>query len=746
MYILLKNFREEELYVQEGSPNFKHREKNEVLSIDKHSTPHMFISALAAESRGLVPRSVVAWNSNISKYVKDGQDKKAVQMFWQMQVERINSDKITFVRVLKACIRLRLLEEGRRIHAQIIQYGLDSDVYVDSCLVDLYGKCLSIEDACNVLNRMQSLDMVVCSGIITGYVKCGQAKKALNLFHQMLREGAKLDSFIFVGVLKACASIRAVEEGRRVHALFIHKMRGKPGIIVENCLIDMFGKCESLEDSCSIFNKMPGHDLISWNAMIATYVKCENENKAVVLFQQMLLEGLEPDSVTFVSVLTACTRMQELEEGRRIHAHAIEKGYESDMFVQNCLLDMYAKCGSIEDACRVFNSSFKLDLVSWNAMILGYVKCGKAVEALELYRCMKWEKYEPDSITYVGIITACADARALQDGRRVHEQISNSGVKLNVFIGNCLIDMYSKCGSIVDAKSVFEGMETHDLVSWNTMLMAYVNAEHEDKALELFAQMQHSEVQPNSVTFMSLLNACASIAALEEGRFVHCLVIRNGCHSDAIVGHCLVNMYSKCGSIEDACRVFNSLPMHDVISWSAIIGGYAMNGLAKEALQKFDQMCRAKVDMDITTLVCVLSACSHAGFLDEGCYLFDSLSAIYGILPTADHFCCLVDLLGRRGRLVEAEKMIKTLVCQPDLSLWRALLGACRVHGNVEMAERIAKKVIELDPENASAYVLLSNIYAAAGKWSDKTNIQEMRMKERHAYKETGHRANMDRC
>jgi pentatricopeptide repeat protein len=428
--------------------------------------------------------------------------------------------------------------------------------------------------------------------------------------------------------------------------------------------------------------------------MILGHVKCGQGQEALELFQQMQQEGVEPDSVTFVGVLNACASIVALEEGRHVHEQIIETGCNSDVFVGNSLVDMYAKCGSMEDAERVFNKMLSRNVVTWNTMILGYVKCGQGSKALELFQQMQQEGVQSDPVTFVGVLNACASMAALEEGRHTHEQIIQSGYESVAFVGNSLIDMYAKCGSMEDAKRVFNKLPSRDVVSWNVMIFGHVKYGQGQKALELFRQMQ------------------------EEG-------------------NSLIDMYAKCGSLEDALKVFNKMPSRDVVTWNAMIGGYAIHGHGKEALKQFEQMHEEGVQPDDTTFVCLLSACSHSGLVDEGLRFYSSMSTVYMISANLQHYTCMVDLLGRAGCLHEAENMVLAMPYKPQVAAWRALLGACRIHGNVEMGERVAKQVLELEPENAAGYVLLSNLYTATGNRDLSENIERER-KERSVKKHPG--------
>jgi pentatricopeptide repeat protein len=269
------------------------------------------------------------------------------------------------------------------------------------------------------------------------------------------------------------------------------------------------------------------------------------------------------------------------------------------------------------------------------------------------------------------------------------------------------------------------------------MVLGHVKCGQGQKALELFQQMQQEGVQPNSVTFVGVLNACASMIALEEGRCVHQHIIRCGWDSDVFVGSSLVDMYAKCGSMEDAWSVFNKMPSRDVVTWTTILGGCAMHGHGKEALKHFKRMCEEGVQPDDVTFICLLSACSHAGLVGEGMQCYASMVKDYMISAKLEHYTCMVDLLGRAGHLQEAENMVMTMPCKPNVAVWMALLSACRIHGHVEMAERIAKRILEMEPDNAAVYVLLSDIYAAGGNKHLCQTIEQQR-KEKGVKKQPG--------
>jgi pentatricopeptide repeat protein len=319
---------------------------------------------------------------------------------------------------------------------------------------------------------------------------------------------------------------------------------------------------------------------------------------------------------------------------------------------------MYAKCGSIKDAWRVLNKMPSQNVATWNAMVLGHVKCGQGQKALELFQQMQQEGVQPDFVIFVAVLNVSASVAALEEGRCAHHQIIQSCLESDVFVGSSLVDMYAKCGNIEDAWRVFNKMQLQNVVTWNAMVLGHVKCGQRQKALELFQQMQQEGVQPNSVTFVGVLNACASMITLEEDRCVHQHIIGWGWNSNVFVGSSLVDMYAKCGSMEDVWSVFNKMPSRDVVAWTTILGGCAMRGHGKEALKHFEWMCEEGVQPDDVTFICLLSAYSHAGLVGEGMHCYASMVTDYMISVKLEHYTCMVDLLGLAGHLQEAENMV----------------------------------------------------------------------------------------
>ncbi|KAJ7527666.1 hypothetical protein O6H91_16G065300 [Diphasiastrum complanatum] len=668
-------------------------------------------------------RNVVSWTAMIAGYAQNGLGKEALALYEQMKQEGMQPNNVTFVLLLNACASLAALEQGKQIHSEIIKRGFQSDVVVGNTLVDMYAKCGCTEDAREVFDNMSERNVVSWTAMIAGYAQNGLGKEALALYEQMKQEDMQPNNVTFVLLLKACASLAALEQGKQLHSEII-KRGFQSDVVVGNTLVDMYAKCGCTEDARELFDNMSERDVVSWTAMIAGYAQNGLGKEALALFEQMKQAGLAPDKVLLVLLLKACASLAALKHGKLLHSEIIKRGLKSDVVVGSTLVDMYAKCGCTEDARELFDNMSERNVVSWNAMIAGYTQNGLGREALALYEQMKQEGMQPNNVTFVFLLKACANLAALEQGKQLHSEIRKRGFQSDVVVGSTLVDMYAKCGCTEDARELFDNMSERDVVSWTAMIAGYAQNGLGKEALALYEQMKQEGMQPNNVTFVLLLNACASLAALEQGKQLHSEIIKRGFQSDVVVGSALVDMYAKCGCTDDARELFDNMSERNVVSWTAMIAGYAQNGPAQEVLALFEQMQREGTKPNEVTYISVLSACAHSGLVDQGRYVFDSMCKNHGVTPTREHYACMVDLLGRAGCLDDAELFINKMPIQPDSVVWTTLLGAARNHGHVEIGRRAFDRVVKLEPKNAAPYVLLSNIYAAAGRKDELAKIR----------------------
>ncbi|CAK9275743.1 unnamed protein product [Sphagnum jensenii] len=620
----------------------------------------------------------------------------------------------------------------------MIQTGFKPSLYLANTLLLMYVKCGTLVEAHKVFDQLCKRDMFTWTTMLAGYSSNGDFLETFNLIKHACQ------------VFDNMAERNVVSWNVMIAGLAQH---------------NMYAKCGSVESARQVFDQMPNRNVVSWNAMIGGYAAHGQCEEAFGIFNQMHHQGVKPDIITFLNIVKSCCSPKALEQGKWVHAEIMKAGFEFDVRIQTALVRMYSKCGSIEDAWQVFNRMRTRNVISWTAMIEGYVEHGLCEEALGVFHQMQQEPVKPDRILFTCIVSACTSPVALEQGKQVHAYITSCGFESDVHVGpalitmyaqcgsikeacqvhaqitdagfgsdvslrNALITMYIKCGSISAARQVFDDMQSRDVVSWNAIIGGYAQHGYGEDAVNLYQQMKGEGVKPNKITFVSILNACANLAALVEGMEFHREICEAGLEADVCVGNALIDMYTKSGNIEGACRVFDQMPARDVVSWNAMIGGYAQHGYGNKALELFKQMKTEGFKPDRITFVNVLSACNHAGLVDEGHQHFSSMDQDYKVMPTLDHYCCMVDLLGRTGCLQEAEDFIQRMPFEPDASIWSPLLGACHRYGKVEVVEHVADWTLKLDSQDAAAYVLLSNMYAAAGMWENVEKVRYL-MKDR---------------
>ncbi|ONI21894.1 hypothetical protein PRUPE_2G097100 [Prunus persica] len=533
------------------------------------------------------------------------------------------------------------------------------------------------------------------------------------------------------GRLKSCKSVSTTQL-KQFHA-FIIKTRPLPLPTQHLIYPKLTSSTEkNFTHILSFLNHLEKPDLCLslYNAIIQGLPSNPN-NKASLLLQvlellkHMLVNGLLPDNYTVPSVLKACAQSRALREGQQMHTYAIKTGLVlSNVYVKNTLMRLYAVCGVINCVRNLFDEGPQRDLVSWTTLIQGYVKMGLPREGVEAFFDMCDAKMMADEMTLVIVLSACSKLGDLSLGRKINEYIHDNGVYRDVFIGNALVDMYLKCGDADFAYKVFNEMPVRNVVSWNSMISGLAHQGKFKEALDVFREMQRIGLEPDDVTLVGVLNSCANLGVLELGEWVHAYVDRNRIEADGFIGNALVDMYAKCGSIDQAFRVFQGMKHRDVYSYTAMIVGLAMHGEVEMALDIFAEMPRMGIEPDEVTFIGVLAACSHGGLVAEGQKYFRDMSSVYKLRPQTEHYGCMVDLLGRAGLINEAEEFVKNMPIEPDSFVWGALLGACRIHGKVELAESVMKKLLKVEPERDGAYVLMSNIYSSANRWKDAVKLR----------------------
>ncbi|KAL5732032.1 Pentatricopeptide repeat-containing protein [Ranunculus cassubicifolius] len=479
----------------------------------------------------------------------------------------------------------------------------------------------------------------------------------------------------------------------------------------------------------TLFNKyVDQSNISSWNSIIAELARTGNSFESLKAFSFLRHLSIVPNRSTFPCTIKSCSSLRDLCSGKQAHQQSLVFGYSSDLFVSSALIDMYSKCGLLRDARKLFDEIPVRNVVSWTSMMTGYVQNEHAQEALLLFKefLREDDASQVDPVILVSAISACSRVSERGITRGIHGYLIKQGFEEDLGVGNTLMDAYAKCSDINVSRKIFEGISEKDVVSWNSIIAIYAQSGLSLEALDTFYRMLgEREVKYNAMTFSIVLLACAHSGALQLGTSIHDQVIKMGLEENVFVGTSVIDMYCKCGRVGMARKVFNSMTKKNVKSWTAMISGYGMHGCAREALDVFYEMQRVGVNPNYITFVSVLAACSHGGLVEEGRHWFQMMSRDFHIEPGVEHYACMVDLLGRANCLNEAYDLIKGMKVRPDSIVWGALLGACKVHKNVELGEISAKKLFELDPNNCGYHVLLCNIYADAGRWGD---VERMRV------------------
>ncbi|XVF12705.1 hypothetical protein REPUB_Repub08aG0142600 [Reevesia pubescens] len=673
-------------------------------------------------------RNLYSWTAMLSLYVDNGLFEEAFWLFLKLRVEDVLLDFFVFPVVLKICSGLGNVEIGRQLQGILIKYQFVSNIYVGNALIDMYGKCGSLDDAKKVLETMPEKDCVSWNAVVTACATNGKAYEALGYFERMsllenskpnlvswsaviggfsqngydeeaiemlfrmVGEGIEPNAQTLASVLPACARLQKLSLGKEFHG-YITRHRFMSNHIVVNGLIDVYRRCGDMTSAFQLFSKFSVKNVVSCNTMIVGYCENGNVSKAKELFDQMEIMAI------------------------------------------------------------------KKDIISWNSMISGYVNNSLFNAALNLFKHVLMEVIEPDSFTLGSALTACADTASLRLGREIHSQAIVRGLQSNTFVGGALVEMYCKFQDLMAAQIAFNDVSERDTATWNALISGYArcnqieNIQHLlrkmkedsfepnvytwngiiaghvendvlDKAIQLFSEMQTSNMRPDIYTIGIILPACSRSATIERGKQVHAHSVRCGYDADVYIGAALVDMYAKCGSLQHALLAYNRISDPNLVSHNAMLTAYAMHGHGEDGVAFFRRMIANGFRPDHVTFLSALSSCVHVGSVEMGQEVF-GLMHHYDVKPTLKHYTCIIDLLSRAGQLNEAYEIIKRVPMEADSVMWGALLGGCVIRGNVELGEIAAERLIALEPNNTGNYVLLANLYAYAGKWSDLARTRQ---------------------
>ncbi|XP_068662226.1 pentatricopeptide repeat-containing protein At1g20230-like [Aristolochia californica] len=686
-------------------------------------------------------RNLFSWTSMIGLYCNLADYEETIRLFYLMIDEGVRPDHFVFPKVFKACSELKNYKVGKNVYDYMVRIGFEGNSFVKKSVLDMFIKCGKMDTACKLFREIEYRDVVMWNVMISGFALKGDFKQALKYFEDMQREGVKPDQVTWNAIIAGYAQNGQFQEAS-----------------------DCFSQMQRSKD----FKP----NVVSWTALIAGNEQNGCPSQALQVFRQMILEGVKPNSITIATVVSACTNLSLAQHGKEIHGYCIKNHLDTDVLVGNSLVDFYAKCRDVGIARRKFNKIRKKDLVSWNAMLAGYALRGCREEAVELFNEMQKQGIEPDVVTWNGLITgytqfgdgemaleffermretgmvpntitisgalaACSQAKNLRWGKAIHGFVVRNLIETATGVGSALITMYSGCHRLEYACSVFRELPVRDVVVWNSIISACAQNFYGAMALNFLRDMQSSKAEPNAVTVVSALPACAKLAALPQGKEIHQYIIRHGLDSCSLTWNALIDMYSRCGLIQKARRVFDLIPQRDIVSWNSMIAGYGTHGFGMDAVNLFSYLRVMGLNPNYCTFTNLLSACSHSGLVDEGWKYFKMMQSEYRLDPAVEQYACMVDLMARAGQFEETLEFIKQMPVEPNAAVWGSLLGACRVYCNPEIAEYATGYLFELEPNNSGNYILLANIYSATGKWENAANIRRL-MKEKGVTKPPG--------
>ncbi|KAL3538303.1 hypothetical protein ACH5RR_001669 [Cinchona calisaya] len=615
------------------------------------------------------------------------------------------------------------LKQFNQILSQMISTGFLQDTYAASRIIKFStdSSFVGIDYSHRIFNQVENSNGFIWNTIMRAYIQRNKQKEAILLYKLMLKNNVCVDNYTYPLMIQACAFRLAELEGREFHDHVI-KMGFENDIYVQNTLINLYAVCGNTRDARQVFDESPVFDLVSWNSILAGYVQTGNVEEAKLIYDQMP---------------------------------------QRNVIASNSMIVLLGRCGRVSDALELFREMDEKDLVSWTALISCYEQNGIYKEALKLFVQMCSNGTAVDEVVMVSVLSACAHLLVVKTGELAHGLVVRNGFESYVNLQNALIHMYSscgdvraakklfdtsryldqyswnsmlsgylRCGTVGKARAIFDAMPEKDVVSWSAMISGYVQLGGFSEALELFQEMLLEDVRPDETTLVSVISACSRLAALDQGKWLHAYIRKDGLNINVVLGTTLIDMYMKCGCVQNAMEVFCGMEVKGVSTWNALILGLAMNGQVERSLNMFEKMRTSEIVPNEITFVAVLGACRQLGLVDEGRNHFDSMTKIYNIEPNVKHYGCMVDLLGRAGLLKEAEKLVYSMPIIPDVATWGALLGACKKYGDNEIGERVGRKLIERHPDHDGFRVLLSNIYASKGDWNDVMEIRGTMMRQ----------------
>lgn len=716
----------------------------------------------------LPKRDTVVWNIILAglagSQVHSDEMMRLVSRMHTCQETELNS--VSLAIILPVCACLKSLNAGKSLHAYAIKTGCSSETLVGNSLVSMYAKCGLMHDGAYACFReIDTKDVISWNALISGFAENGFYNDAYVVFKRMLLGPVAPNNATLTSILPVCSTLNrdiAYSLGKQVHAYALKHVELQKDVFVVNALMSFYLRMGILEGAKTLFSRMNSRDLVSWNVLIGGFASNNEYSDAIHLFHNLVSEQmLEPDSVTLISVLPSCAHLQNLRMVKQIHGYIVQyPALHYDTAVSNALISSYAKCNDLESSFRTFMMISQGDLISWNSMLDAFAESGCEFRLVTLLWQLFAEGLRPDSITMLTLIQFYGSVSILSKVKETHSYLLRACLcqnKTQPTLDNALLDAYAKCGRVDYAQKIFEiimdegrltynnragackvldGMSQSDSMTWNLMIRAYVENNCLEEAVALLSKFQFRGVKSDAITMMSILPMCAKMASAHFLKQCHGYMLR-ACIEDVHLKATMIDLYSKCGSLTSAHKLFCSSSSKDLVMFTALIGGYAMHSMAKEALLVFKHMLMEGLRPDHVVLTTILSACSHAGLVDEGLKVFHSIEKVYGLKPTMEQYGCIVDLLARQGKIKDAYTFVTKMPMNANANIWSILLGACKTYHEVEVSQIVADQLFTSDDSDIGSFVAISNLHAADEKWDGVSEIRKL-MKIRDLKKPAG--------
>ncbi|XP_022994744.1 pentatricopeptide repeat-containing protein At1g11290, chloroplastic-like [Cucurbita maxima] len=614
--------------------------------------------------------------------------------------------------------RCKSRQQLEQIHARFVLHGFHQNPTLSCKLIDCYANFGLLNVSHHVFNSIIDPNSTLYNAILRNLTRFGEYERTLLVYREMVAKSMHPDEQTYPFVLQSCCCLSNVEFGKNIHGCLI-KLGVDSYDTVVTVLAEMYGKCIDFENAHQLFDKMSVKDLDCWSSLISEAPQNGNGDEISLLLGRMKSEPLVTDSLTFINLLRSISGLSSIQLAKIVHCIAIVSNLCGDLLVDTAVLSLYSKLGSLVDARKLFEKMPEKDRVVWNIMIAAYAREGRPMECLELFESMARSGIRADLFTALPVISSISQLKCADWGKQTHANILRNGSDSQVSVHNSLIDMYCECNSLESACKIFNSVTNKTVISWSAMIKGNVKHGYPLIALSLFFMMKSDGIQADFITVINIMPAFVDIGALENVKYLHGYSLKLALTSLPSLNTALLITYAKCGCIEMAQRLFEEERVNDkdLIMWNSMISAHANHGDWSQCFKLYNQMKCSNSNPDQVTFLGLLTACVNSGLVEKGKEFFKEMIESYSCQPSQEHYACMVNLLGRAGLINEAGELVRNMPIKPDARVWGPLLSACKLHPGSKLAEFAAEKLIDMEPKNAGNYILLSNIYAAAGKW-----------------------------